>query len=115
MSRQPPDELEDDIRTGLRLRQPNLHLLREDSGLVVRGMFAVLSPEGRTLDRYKISIELPADYPRSLPVVRELGGRISHEPDCHVEPDGRACILLPDDRWRCFPPGFGSWAFGGAT
>lgn len=57
------------------------------------------------LDRYQVTIELPADYPRSLPVVREVGSRIPWKPEFHVNPDGAACVLLPDDRWRCFPEG----------
>lgn len=57
------------------------------------------------LDRYQVSIELPPDYPESLPIVREVGGRIPWKPEFHVNADGVACVLLPDDRWRCFPEG----------
>ncbi len=99
-------ELADQIRAELRACYPNLHLFIEaDGSAAVRGTFPVVSPEGRVLDRYQVSIELPADYPRSLPVVREVGGRIPWKPEFHVNHDGVACVLLPDDRWRCFPEG----------
>lgn len=48
---------------------------------------------------------LPGDYPKSLPKVRELGGRLPWLPDFHVNSDGTCCVLLPEDRARCFPPG----------
>lgn len=99
-------ELADRIRADLRAHYPSLHLFIEpDGSAAVRGTFPVLSPEGRVLDRYQVTIELPADYPRSLPVVREVGSRIPWKPEFHVNPDGAACVLLPDDRWRCFPEG----------
>lgn len=99
-------ELADQIRADLRVRYPSLHLFIEpDGSAAVRGTFPVFSPEGKVLDEYRVSIELPADYPRSLPVVREVGGRIPWKPEFHVNADGVACVLLPDDRWRCFPEG----------
>lgn len=93
------------IRSDLATRYPHLHLFIESGGAFVRGTFSVLSPEGQVLDGYQVSIELLPDYPRSLPVVREVGGRIPWKEDFHVNRDGVACVLLPDDRWRCFPGG----------
>ncbi|MGH9336403.1 MAG: hypothetical protein ACRD21_21915 [Vicinamibacteria bacterium] len=97
-------QLAERIRADLRAHYPNLHLFIEpDGGATVRGIFPVHSPEGHVLDRYQVSIELPTEYPRSLPIVREVGGRIPWKPDFHVNADGTACVMLPDDRWRCFP------------
>jgi len=99
-------ELGGQIGADLRARYPNLHLLiGSDGSATVRGTFPVRSPDRRVLDRYQVSIELPADYPRCLPIVREVGGRIPWKADFHVNADGVACVLLPDDRWRCFPEG----------
>jgi hypothetical protein len=99
-------ELVDGIRADLLARYPSLHLFINEAGdTQVRGTFPVLSPEGRELDRYQVAIELPADYPEGLPVVREVGGRIPWHEDSHVETDGKACVLIPDDRWRGFPKG----------
>jgi hypothetical protein len=99
-------QLAEDIRADLRARYPSLHLFIEaDSTSTVRGTFPVRAPDGRAVDRYQVSIDVPVDYPRSLPIVREVGGRIPWKADFHVNSDGVACVLLPDDRWRCFPEG----------
>lgn len=97
--------LEDTIRE-LRSRHPNLHLfLSQDGSSEIRGTMAIRSPAGRVLDRYRVTISIPPDFPKTLPEVREVGGRIPWEEDLHVEKDGRACVMLPDERWRVFPDG----------
>jgi len=99
-------ELVKQTREDLRALYPTLHLFIEADGTaVVAGTFPVRDPTGRVLDRYQVSITLPEDYPRSLPIVREVGGRIPWKPEFHVNANGTACVLLPDDRWRCFPEG----------
>lgn len=99
-------DLVDEIRGDLRTRHPDLHLfIQHDGKAFVRGTFPVLLREGQVVDRYRIEIEIPRDYPRSLPVVREVGGRIPWKPDFHVNQDGTACVFIPDDRQRCFPEG----------
>src|SRR5947209_4394472 len=54
---------------------PNLYFHIENDLVIVRGTLPVVH-EGKDLDRYAIEIALPRDYPRSLPAVRETGGRI---------------------------------------
>ena len=66
--------------------------------------------DGRELDSFRVSIELPPNYPEDLPVVREVGGRLDWKSDLHINPEnseapGTACVLIPDDRWQCFPIG----------
>ncbi|MBP8300384.1 MAG: hypothetical protein KA020_08485 [Planctomycetes bacterium] len=99
--------LVEQIRAILRAGYPNLHLHMRQDGAEIRGGFPVRGVDGAELDHYQISIDLPWDFPASLPVVREIGGRIPWHEDFHVGRDGRACVLLPDDRWRCFPVGAG--------
>lgn len=92
------------IRRALRLTHPTLHPFRNAEGLVeIAGVFIVRGPGGEDLDRYDISIVLPRSYPRELPVVREVGGRIPWIADRHVEADGKACVMIPEDRWQFFP------------
>lgn len=99
-------QLVEQIRADLACRFPQLHLFIDANGLSsVCGSFPVRAPDQKILDRYSVSIEIPADFPKSLPVVREVGGRIPWHPDSHVNSDGVACVLIPDDRWRCFPEG----------
>jgi hypothetical protein len=82
----------------------HLHFV-EDGVVSVRGSFPIMF-EGQEFDRYVIEMKLLQDYPKSLPVVWEIGGRIPRTADFHVNPaDGTACILLPDERWRIWPSG----------
>ncbi len=97
--------LHEEIRSTLRVSFPQLHLHVTPALVEIRGTFPVRGVNGEELDRYSISIELPNDFPDGLPIVRELGGRIPWHENHHVERNGRACVLLPDDRWRCFPLG----------
>lgn len=86
---------------------PQLHFHVVNDVVFIRGSFSVVH-EGKELDRYSIEIELPRDYPESLPIVRETGGRIPYAPDRHMNnEDGTACVILPDERWRLWPTGSG--------
>jgi len=84
---------------------PNLHFHVVNKAVFIRGTFPIVF-KGEVFDRYRIEIELPKDYSKSMPVVREMGGRIPPTADFHVNPkDGTACVLLPDERWWVWPPG----------
>ena len=84
---------------------PDLHFVRVGDSVRLCGTFAV-TYEGRVLDRYSVELQLARDHPKSLPLVREVGGRIPQHEHRHINPrDGMACVLLPDERWRVWPPG----------
>lgn len=99
-------DLVDQIRRDLAASFPTLHLSLEGRCAEVRGTFPVLGEAGRVLARFQIRILLPPDFPRSLPITFETGGRIPWTAARHVvEHSGAACVLLPDERWRIFPVG----------
>jgi hypothetical protein len=83
---------------------PELHFSTEGEQIQISGTLPINDADG-TVDRFSVSITLLADYPDSLPVVRELGGRIPHDIDRHTLASGEACVLLPEDRWRSWPKG----------
>lgn len=84
---------------------PELHFVQQGDFVFVRGSFGVMF-EGQTLDRYSVELQLPRNHPTGLPIVREIGGRIPWRDDRHINSgDGTACVLLPDERWRLWPPG----------
>lgn len=91
---------------------PDLHFhIVENGSIKIRGTFRIVY-EGEVLDRYAIEIEVPPSYPRSIPIVRETGGRIPHASNFHVNPtDGTCCVILPDERWKVWPVGSGLLAF----
>lgn len=99
-------QLLDEIRLELASGFPSLHLFEQpEKDPDVRGTFEVKGEGGSVLDTFLVRIEIPQDYPRELPVVWEIGGRIPCLTDRHIESDGKACVLLPDDRWQTFPIG----------
>jgi hypothetical protein len=85
---------------------PDLHVVYEENDcILIRGSFPLIH-DGVALDRYLIEIELPQDYPASVPIVREVGGQIPRTIDYHIVNDtGQACLFLPDERWRVYPRG----------
>ena len=95
-----------EIRGSLR-DYPALHLFAAPNLLgEVAGTFPVRSPDGIELDRYRVRIELPLDYPNDLPLVFETAGRVPRKADRHVcEDTGAACLLVPDNRPWVFPVG----------
>jgi|SRR5438093_1406189 len=85
-------------------RYPELHFRVIGDVVRVRGTFPIVC-EGQVLDRYSVELLLARDHPKSLPLVREIGGRIPRTPERHVNQDGTACVLLPDQRWEVWPIG----------
>ena len=83
---------------------PNLHFYKINGIVQIRGSF-LLQHEGKELDRYLIEILIPSDYPRSIPVVREIGDRIPKIPDRHMNEKGDACLFLAEERWEAWPIG----------
>lgn len=66
--------------------------------LTIEGTYeGILSYEqyGEVSISYKLSIQIPEDYPASLPMVFEVSNRIEKEPDNHVNYDGSLCLGAP--------------------
>ncbi len=98
-------ELLEEVRASLRKGYPNLHLSTNGDKILVKGSFPVFH-DGVVLDRYQIEIDLLPDYPNSVPVVREVGGRIPHTADRHINnKEGVACLFLKDEQMEICPPG----------
>ncbi len=96
----------EEIRSELASGFPSLHLFEQPGqDPEVRGTFEVRGEAESVLDTFLVRIQIPPDYPRSLPVVWEVGVRIPCLQGRHIESDGKACVLLPDERWRTFPIG----------
>lgn len=62
--------------------------------------------QSKVIDEFTIEIELPKTYPKGLPAIRELNGRIPKIADRHVYPsNGTLCLFLPDEKWKHYPDG----------
>jgi hypothetical protein len=86
----------EEVRRALAADQPDLRATIVDGAVQVRGSYAV-HDGGGVLDRYQIEIRFPRDYPKTLPVVEEIGGRIPRIADHHISVDGTACLLVPEE------------------
>ncbi|MBF9016725.1 MULTISPECIES: hypothetical protein [unclassified Oceanispirochaeta] len=67
-------------------------------GIFLRGTFnftAETDKRGTISDQYEIEILVPFNFPRSVPVVREIRGKIPKNGDFHVNPDGSLCLGSP--------------------
>ena len=83
---------------------PELRFIKPGRIPYISGYFPLFDGD-RVYDRYKIEIELPAESPHGLPVVKEISERIPRIVDRHMEPDGKACVFLPDAFWFDYPDG----------
>ena len=52
-------------------------------------------------DSFDIELTIPYDFPDTLPLVREIGGRIGTDYD-HRNPSGTLCLAVPVERRRVF-------------
>ncbi len=81
---------------------PNLQMYRDGDQVLIRGSFPVLHEE-KVLDRYLIEIQLLPNFPKTFPIVREIGGRIPRTDDYHMNSaSGEACLFLPEEYWGEF-------------
>jgi len=95
------------VRRLIRSHFPTLLVQIEDLAVFVRGVLPIVDlTTGAEIDRYLIEIELPADYPKSVPRVREKGERIPKDIDHHIFPnDGTCCLFVRDEQWRHYREG----------
>lgn len=49
----------------------------------------------QVVDAYELAIEIPARFPKEIPRIEEIGGRIPRRPDFHVNPEGSLCLGSP--------------------
>lgn len=94
-------KLFNEVKTSLAARFPTLHVVIENAVVFIRG--ALHLPEG--IDYYSIEVELLADYPKSVPLVREIGGRITRNGDRHIWTNGTCCLFVAEDTWKYYPKG----------
>jgi hypothetical protein len=86
----------EEVRREIAADQPDLRLSIVDDAVQVRGSYAV-HDGGVVLERYQVEIRFPRDYPKTVPVVEEIGGRIPRITDRHISGDGTACLLVPEE------------------
>lgn len=83
-------------------RYPELFVTQESGECVIRGRFPVRANEN-VVDHYFVEIWVRKGFPFVTPLVREIGGRITHHADRHVYLEGFLCLFLPLERWKHLP------------
>ncbi len=87
-------------------KYPTLRVLVKNDIVYIRGGLILEASDGRELDRYSIEIQIPHNYPKSVPIVKEIGGRLAKIANRHFNPgDETACLFLPDERYKYYPRG----------
>lgn len=90
-----------DIPTSLD-RYSELMITERNGSPILCGFINLFAEDGEHLDRYQIEIHPSINYPNSYPLVYEIDGRIPHNIDWHVYPDGHFCIAVPiQERLDC--------------
>jgi hypothetical protein len=83
------------LQREINLAYPQLHFRLRHGSMFLSGSFPLVDGD-REVDRYLIEVEFPSHYPKGVPAVYEIGGRIPRTVDRHVYPiTGAACLNLP--------------------
>lgn len=90
------------LKSEVETAYPGLRVSLSEGRLSVAGTFPV-QHAGSALDFFRIRVEVPESFPLDLPVVFETEGRIPWTANRHVESCGKACLFVPDERWKYFP------------
>ncbi len=93
-------ELLEEMNMSLQEHFPALNVSIENDVVFVRGNLSL--PEN--VDEFSIEIELKDDYPNSVPIVREIGGRIPHGKR-HTFTNGNCCLFVREEKWKHYPKG----------
>src|ERR1700674_1426981 len=89
------------VKRDLEREYPDLRVVIEQDTVFSRGSFPV-ADGAEILDRFLIEIQFPDDYPYSIPILREIGGRIPWHEDRHANRTGEACPIVPEE-WLIRP------------
>jgi len=77
-------------------------LVLQEDPLRLEGFIPLVDEEGIIIDTYAISIVPSDNYPNSFPYVHETAGRLPHNIDWHIFPDGHFCIKAsPEEQLIC--------------
>ena len=84
------------LQRDIESKYPDIRVIEKNGGLVARGSFPIADDDG-IIDRFLIELEIPNNYQDSVPVLREIGGRIPWHADRHTNHDGIACPIVPEE------------------
>ena len=74
----------------------DIRVVEENGEIFARGSFPITDDDG-VVDRFLIELLVPNDYPDSVPILREIDGRIPWHEDRHTNRDGVSCPIVPEE------------------
>lgn len=86
-------------------KYPTLHFQIRDRIVLVVGSFPIADDKG-VVDSFEVEIQLPPNFPKQLPTVRETRERIPRTLDRHMLKDGVACLFVREDWWASHPDSY---------
>jgi hypothetical protein len=90
-----PEAMAQSVQLQLKEKYPDLTVSANGSQICIRGSFPLIH-EAKVLDRYQIEIEW-VESNREAPVLWETAGRIPRTEDRHIDSEGKACPLVPEE------------------
>lgn len=84
--------------------QPGLSCKIVDNHVEITGTYSLRSADELVaahgpLATYQIRVQMPSDFPRSEPILSELGNAFPHHHDRHVNADGSCCFGVWETIW----------------
>jgi hypothetical protein len=90
------------LRQDVDARYPDVCVLIIDDSVHLKGGFPIIE-KGVELDRFQLDIEIPGDFPKNIPITKEIAGRIPIKPDWHAFGDDKSlCVIVPEE-WLINP------------
>ena len=71
-------------------RYPDLKIIEHKEGVTLKGLINI-----NNIDCFEVEIEFNRNFPRNVPVVKEIGGDIPRDMDRHIDKEGRCCLTIP--------------------
>lgn len=91
----------EDLRDVLSTTYPELVVVGEKGIVRIRGTFPIVH-DGEVLDKFLMELRVPPNFPKEIPILREIGGRVPCIPDRHTNSNGDSCPLVPEE-WLLLP------------
>jgi hypothetical protein len=99
----------DHLKAELKKKYPDLRVIVQGDLVFLIGSFPILH-DGIELDRFQIMVQIAGNFPESIPIVRETGGRVPNSPDWHTYDKGALCVMVPEE-WLANPESGSIMAF----
>lgn len=83
---------------GFSFKETSLHVLKDKIEITGHLQFNQIYKEVQLQDEYLIQILLPTDFPNTIPIVKEMNGRIPSSADYHNNKEGTGfCLGVPGE------------------